>query len=112
MDKLRKDVLDWMSDNEPKSGKDVPEYIERLKVKIEEVKKNSSKWIKTKDKKYQTFSWQAGYGNFSIGQSGIPSTKKYIADQGEHHRKRTFKEEYIGFLKKYKIDYDERYVWE
>ncbi|MCG3157095.1 MAG: hypothetical protein DKINENOH_03726 [bacterium] len=79
---------------------------------IEEVKKSSSKWIKTKDAFYKNFYWQNGYAALGIGQSNIEALKKYIADQKEHHRKKTFQEEYIAFLKKYNIEYDERYVWD
>jgi len=79
---------------------------------VEEVKKRSSKWIKSKGPEYQKFSWQAGYGAFSIGESSIEATKKYIAEQKEHHRKRTFQEEYRTFLKRHGIKYDERYVWD
>jgi len=79
---------------------------------VEEVKKGSSKWIKTKGGIYQKFYWQRGYAALAIGQSGIEALKQYIANQKEHHRKKTFQEEYIAFLKKYHIAYDERYVWE
>ncbi|NQT13193.1 MAG: IS200/IS605 family transposase, partial [Planctomycetes bacterium] len=53
---------------------------------VEEIKKRSSKWIKTKGPSYARFSWQAGYGAFSIGQSQLPALKRYIAEQREHHR--------------------------
>ena len=79
---------------------------------IEEIKKSSSKWIKTKGSQYSNFYWQNGYGAFSIGQSGIENVKRYIARQKEHHRRKTFKEEYLQFLKKYEVEYDERYVWD
>ncbi len=79
---------------------------------VEMVKKGSSKWIKTKGVDYQNFYWQSGYAALGIGQSNIEGLKRYIANQKEHHRKRTFQEEYIAFLKKYNIEYDERYVWD
>jgi REP element-mobilizing transposase RayT len=79
---------------------------------VEEVKKSSSKWIKTKGPQYKDFYWQSGYGAFSIGQSGIDALKAYIANQKEHHRKKTFQEEFREFLAKYQIEYDERYVWD
>jgi putative transposase len=79
---------------------------------VEEVKKSSSKWIKTKGPQYKDFYWQNGYGAFSIGQSGIDQLKRYIANQKEHHRKKTFQEEFREFLAKYQIEYDERYVWD
>jgi len=79
---------------------------------LEEVKKSSSKWIKTKGAAYKNFYWQNGYGAFSIGQSGVEALKKYIATQKEHHRQKTFQDESREFLQLYNIEYDERYVWD
>ena len=79
---------------------------------LEEIKKSSSKWIKTKGPSYARFSWQAGYGAFSIGQSQLASLKRYIVQQRDHHRRRTFQDELREFLKRYEIEYDERYVWD
>jgi putative transposase len=79
---------------------------------VEEIKTSSSKWIKTKGAEYAKFYWQNGYGAFSIGQSGVEALKKYIARQKEHHRKKTFQDEFRTFLAKYEVDYDERYVWD
>jgi putative transposase len=79
---------------------------------VESIKTNSSAWMKTKGPKYQAFYWQNGYGAFSIGQSGAPALKHYIANQKEHHRVKTFQEEYREFLNKYEVEYDERYVWD
>ena len=79
---------------------------------LEEVKKSSSKWIKTKGAAYKNFYWQNGYAALGVGQSGVEAVKKYIANQKEHHRKKMFQEGYIAFLKKYNIEYDERYVWD
>ena len=79
---------------------------------VEEIKTTSSKWIKTKGTEYKSFHWQSGYGAFSIGQSGVDSLNSYIAKQKEHHRKKTFQEEYREFLAKYEVEYDERYVWD
>lgn len=79
---------------------------------IEEVKKRSSKWIKTKGPELRNFQWQTGYGAFSIGQSNVTALKQYIAVQKEHHRHRSFEEEYREFLAKYQVVYDERYVWD
>jgi len=77
----------------------------------EEVKTSSSKWIKTKGPEYADFAWQGGYGAFSIGQSGVPAARAYIAGQEEHHKKLTFQEEFRAFLRKYGVEFDERYVW-
>ncbi|HKR02292.1 MAG TPA: IS200/IS605 family transposase [Pyrinomonadaceae bacterium] len=79
---------------------------------VEQVKKRSSKWIKTKGREYRNFQWQAGYGVFSIGESNVPALRRYIAGQKEHHRHRTFEEEYRKFLEKYGVSYDEKYVWD
>jgi REP element-mobilizing transposase RayT len=79
---------------------------------VEVVKKNSSKWIKTKGESYHEFYWQSGYAALGIGQSNIEALKKYISKQKEHHRKKTFQQEYIEFLLKYNIEYDARYIWD
>jgi REP element-mobilizing transposase RayT len=79
---------------------------------VEEVKTDSSKWIKTKGLEFENFHWQRGYGAFSIGQSQVPILKRYIARQKVHHQRVTFQDEYRKFLKTYGIDYDERYVWD
>jgi REP element-mobilizing transposase RayT len=79
---------------------------------VEEVKSESSKWIKTKDRQFRNFHWQSGYGAFSIGQSQVKTVKRYIRRQKEHHRRVTFQDEYRKFLKVYEVEYDERYVWD
>ncbi|MBK9216814.1 MAG: IS200/IS605 family transposase [Chloracidobacterium sp.] len=79
---------------------------------IELIKKRSSKWIKTKGKEFAPFQWQTGYGAFSVSKSSVPAVKKYIENQKEHHQKKTFEDEFIGFLEKHGIGYDERYVWD
>ena len=78
----------------------------------EEIKRHSSRWIKTLDPYYRQFQWQRGYGGFSVSPSVHERTKHYIERQEEHHKKMTFEEELIAFLKEYGIDYDERYLWE
>jgi len=79
---------------------------------VEEVKTNSSKWIKTKGHEFKNFHWQKGYGAFSIGQSNVGALKRYIHSQKQHHRRVTFEDEYRNFLKRYEVEYDERYVWD
>jgi REP element-mobilizing transposase RayT len=79
---------------------------------IKEVKRGSSLWIKTKDADLQDFSWQAGYGIFSIGFSQIAPVRDYIAGQEEHHRKTSFQDEFRQLLRRYEIEFDERYVWD
>jgi REP element-mobilizing transposase RayT len=66
-----------------------------LSALMKDVKKDSSSWIKTKGSTFRTFHWQDGYGAFSIGKSDLPGLKKYIANQKEHHRKRSFREELV-----------------
>jgi putative transposase len=79
---------------------------------LEIVKANSSKWIKTKGEPFQDFYWQNGYGSFSVNPSQLQRVVDYIANQKQHHEKRSFKEEYRIILKKYDIEYDEKYVWD
>ena len=79
---------------------------------IEEVKKSSSKWIKTKSPMLRNFQWQGGYAASSVSESNVDAVKAYVEGQEEHHRKMTFQEEYVAFLKRHHIEYDERYVWE
>ena len=79
---------------------------------VEDVKKSSSKWIKTQDAALSGFSWQAGYGAFSVSESNVPKVANYIRNQEEHHRVKTFQEEYREFLARHKMPFDERYVWD
>lgn len=78
---------------------------------LEELKRNSSRWIKTKGMAYTNFAWQGGYGGFSVSQSKVDVVKRYIENQKEHHKTESFKEEYHRFLKEYGIDYNEEYLW-
>lgn len=79
---------------------------------VGEIKRESSKWVKTKSNMLSKFSWQNGYGIFSVGKSEVGKVKSYIFKQEEHHRKRSFQDEYRLFLKGYEVKYDERYVWD
>jgi putative transposase len=79
---------------------------------VESVKTSSSKWMKTKGAPYAYFFWQAGYGAFSVSQSHAAAVVRYIQGQEEHHRNETFREEYLKFLHRYQVTYDERYVWD
>ena len=79
---------------------------------LEGVKKSSSSWMKAQGAGYDLFSWQLGYGAFSLGQSQLQTVVNYIDGQEEHHQKKSFKEEYLEFLKRYGIGYDERYLWD
>jgi REP element-mobilizing transposase RayT len=76
------------------------------------LKSNSSKWIHETFTEHSKFAWQAGYGAFTVSYSNRHQVRKYIAGQVEHHRTRTFQEEFVAFLKRHHIEYDERYLWE
>ncbi len=75
------------------------------------LKGGSSKWIHEEFPLLSQFSWQDGYGAFTVSKSNIPDVVSYIQNQREHHRKRTFQEEYLEFLRANGIEYDERYLW-
>jgi putative transposase len=79
---------------------------------LEIVKKDSSKFVKTLGAPLAMFSWQDGYGLFSVSPSHFDAVRKYILNQEEHHRKETFQEELTRILKKYGAKYDERYLWD
>jgi len=76
------------------------------------IKADSSKWIKSKGPRCAGFAWQNGYGAFSIGQSQVEDVRRYIAGQKEHHRRRPFQEEFREFLRRYEVEFDERFVWD
>jgi putative transposase len=78
---------------------------------LEELKRNSSRWIKTNGVEYSDFAWQGGYGAFSVSQSKVEVVKRYIENQKDHHKTETVKEEYLRFLNEYGIDYNEDYLW-
>lgn len=78
---------------------------------VEEMKRNSSRWIKTLSPHYRTFAWQGGYAAYSVSQSVVDKVIEYVSNQKEHHQKMTFEEEYIQFLKLHNIAFDERYVF-
>ena len=83
-----------------------------LSSAVEEVKKSSSKWLKTKSPDLANFAWQGGYGAFSVSQSNIAAVKRYIGRQEEHHRTVTFKDELTAFFRKNGVAFDERYLWD
>ena len=77
-----------------------------------ELKKSSSRWIKTHGERFSSFHWQDGYGAFTIGASQIPVLKAYFARQKQHHQKRTFQQEFVELLERYGVEYDEKYLWD
>ena len=79
---------------------------------LEELKTSSSKWLKTQATELRGFSWQRGYGCFSVGPTDLDALRAYIDKQEEHHKTRTFQDEFRMFLKKYGVEHDEAYVWD
>ena len=79
---------------------------------VEQLKTSSSKWVKTQSTELARFAWQRGYGCFSVGPTDVDALTAYIEDQENHHRTRTFQEEFRRFLKKHAVDYNEAYVWD
>ena len=79
---------------------------------MEELKSHSSKWMKSKGEAYQNFYWQDGYGAFSVNPRETELVVNYITNQKQHHQDKTFENEYRAFLKKYEVEYDDRYVWD
>ena len=78
---------------------------------LQEIKRDSSAWMKRQPSVGSEFSWQDGYGAFSIGESHITAMRAYFAKQREHHRTESFQDEFRALLRKYSIEFDERYVW-
>jgi len=79
---------------------------------VKEIKRTSSGWIKERSPHMRKFHWQNGYGAFSVSQSHVDRVGRYIEEQEQHHRERSFEDEYRRFLASYKIEYNERYVWD
>ena len=79
---------------------------------VEDVKKASSKWIKTPGPGFAGFAWHFGYGAFAVSESNVEAVRAYIASQREHHRTKTFQEEFRRFLERHRLAFDERYVWD
>jgi len=79
---------------------------------VEKIKKTSSKWIKQVDPRYRAFFWQRGYSAFSVSPSQLETVVRYVQTQEEHHRTKSFQEEYRELLRKHGIEFDERYVWD
>ena len=79
---------------------------------VMEIKRGSSRWVKERFDGMDGFAWQNGYGIFSIGQSQVEQVVKYIEGQEKHHQKVSFQDEFRILLQKYKLDYDEKYLWD
>ena len=79
---------------------------------IQLIKGGSSFWVHENFPQYRNFAWQEGYGAFSLDIARVECTTTYINSQAEHHRQQTFQEEFLAFLKKHNMEYDERYIWD
>ena len=79
---------------------------------VRTIKSNSSGWVHDTFPEMRRFAWQTGYGAFAVSYSDLNRVKQYIADQREHHRVRTFQEEFRALLERHNIEYDERYIWD
>lgn len=88
----------------------LPSHMNVAKA-VQLIKGGSSKWIHDTFARLRSFAWQEGYGAFSIGISQIETTIRYINSQPQHHRKKTFQEEFLAILERHGIEYDSRYVW-
>jgi len=78
---------------------------------MKNIKQDSSRWINTNKFSKNHFEWQEGYGAFSYSKSQLNAVVNYIENQELHHKKKTFREEYVDFLEKFEIDYDERFIF-
>lgn len=83
-----------------------------LSTAVGDLKAASSKWIKTQSVEIGGFSWQAGFGAFSVSESNVETVRRYIENQAEHHRMVSFQDELRSFLEKHGVGYDERYLWD
>jgi REP-associated tyrosine transposase len=89
----------------------LPRTISQAEL-VEHIKKTSSKWIKGLDPRFRGFFWQRRYGAFSVSPSQLDAVLQYVNSQREHHRTRTFQREYRELLRKHRVAFDERYVWD
>lgn len=85
--------------------------MQSLSNLMQQIKQDSSKWVNQQRLVNGRFSWQAGYGAFSYSRSQLPAVIAYIQNQDKHHKKKTFREEYLEFLEKWEVDYDEEYIF-
>ena len=83
-----------------------------IKKVIEEAKTETTKWLKKQGPQYTDFHWQSGYGIFSVSESNAEEVKRYIANQPEHHKQKSFQDEYRELCRRHSIEIDERYVWD
>ena len=79
---------------------------------VGQLKKSSNDWLRECDQRFNNFYWQGGYGAFSVSQSAVEEVRDYIRHQRDHHKQVSFQDEFRAFLKRYEIEFDERYVWD
>ena len=79
---------------------------------LQDIKSGSSKWINEQNFCKEKFEWQSGFGAFSYGASQVSQVIRYIENQEQHHKQVSFREEYLSFLKKFEIEYDEKYIFQ
>jgi len=79
---------------------------------VGQLKKSSNDWLRNRNPQFRDFYWQGGYGVFSVSQSNVEEVRQYIRGQREHHKQVSFQDEFRSFLKRYEIEFDERYVWD
>jgi len=75
------------------------------------IKGETTKWIHETFPELRAFAWQEGFGAFTVSKSGVPAVVRYIQNQRAHHQKRDFQKEYLDFLRRHEVEYDERYLW-
>jgi len=85
--------------------------VHALSEIMRKVKAGSSKWINDQNRLADKFAWQEGYGAFTVSESQIPATIRYVREQEKHHRKLSFKDELLLILERHRVKYDERYLW-
>ena len=79
---------------------------------VGQLKKSSNDWLRSRDAQFRDFYWQGGYGVFSVSQSAVEEVRAYIRNQREHHKQISFQDGFRAFLKRYEMEFDERYVWD
>lgn len=79
---------------------------------VKEIKRGSTTWLKTQRPDLAEFAWQTGYGIFSIGASQVPTVRRYIVNQEAHHRSMSYQDEFRQLLARYRVPFDEHYVWD
>jgi REP element-mobilizing transposase RayT len=79
---------------------------------VRDMKANSTRWLRESDPMHGNFAWQSGYAAFAVSHSNVEVVAEYIRHQEEHHRTRTFEEEYVAFLQRHGLSFDDRYMWD